>query len=206
VTDREPDLELLTRLLAADPASSLPAVDPGGVAELLEEAMSDTATRTRETRETGTHDRSPLTWLVAAAAVVLIATAGVIGLTQRGNDSAPAAQASVTGLGYVPPTSGRCITPDTGVLRAQSVAFRGTLVSLVDTQATFDVSHWYAGGPTDTAKVSAAAPRLSELVRAADLTVGHDYLVSASDGNVTGCGFSGPATPSLAKLYARAFG
>jgi hypothetical protein len=43
-------------------------------------------------------------------------------------------------------------------------------------------------------------------VRAVDLRVGRDYLVAASDGNLTGCGFSGPATPQLQKLYDRAFG
>ena len=94
MTDHTPDLELLARFRAADPASSLPAADPRRVAELLEAAMSDTATRTHESRESGTHDRSPLTWLVAAASVVLIAAAGVVGLAQRGDDSAPAASAA----------------------------------------------------------------------------------------------------------------
>ncbi len=205
MTDREPDQELLARLRVADPASSLPTADPDRVAELLEAAMSDTATRTHESRETGTHDRSPLTWLVAAAAVVLIAGAGIIGLAQRDHGSTPVAQGSVTQLGYAPP-AGRCVTPDAGVLQAQTVAFRGTLVSVVDGTATFDVSHWYAGGPTDLAKVTAAPPSMSELTRAADLEPGSDYLVAASDGRVTGCGFTGPVTGQLQQLYDRAFG
>jgi hypothetical protein len=214
VTDLEPDLELLARLREADPASSLRPADPDRVVELLEAAMSqtvhesgsDSATPARESRETGTHDRSPLTWLMAAAAVVLIAVAGVFGLAQRGHDSSStAAQGTVTRLGYAPP-AGRCLTPQTGVLRQQAVAFRGTLVSLASGTATFDVAHWYAGAPTDTARVTAAPPRLAELVHAADLSIGGDYLISADDGNVTACGFSGPATPALRQLYARAFG
>lgn len=205
MTDREPDQELLERLRVADPASSLPSADPDRVAELLEAAMSDTATRTPESRETGTHDRSPLTWLVAAAAVVLIAAAGIFGLAQRDHGSTPVVAGSVTQLGYAP-FAGRCIPPDVGVLHEQTVAFHGTLVSVVGETATFDVSHWYAGGPTELVKVTAAAPSLSELTRTADLRTGGDYLVAAADGRVTGCGFTGPVTGHLQQLYDRAFG
>ena len=200
-----PDPELLTRLRAADPASSLPPADPERVAELLEAAMSDTATRSTESRETGTHGRSPLTWLVAAAAAMLIAAAGVLGLASRDDGSAPDARGSVTELGYRPP-AGRCLLPNVDVLEQQSIAFAGTLVSVVEGTATFDVDHWYAGGPTDSVKVSATGPRLADLVRAADLHVGGEYLVSATGGMVTACGFTGPATGDLQQLYDRAFG
>jgi hypothetical protein len=205
VTDHVPDRQLLMRLRAADPASSLPPVDPDRVVHLLEEAMSDTATRPHESRETGTHGRSPLTWLVAAAAVVLIAAAGIFGLANRDHGSQPASQGSVTRLAYAP-HAGRCMVPSVAVLKQQTVAFRGTLVSMAAGSATFDVSHWYAGGPTDTAKVSATPTRLGDLVQAAKLTVGSDYLVSASGGDVTACGFSGPAAGSLQRLYDQAFG
>jgi hypothetical protein len=205
VTDHTPDQELLARLRAVDPASSLPPADPDRVAQLLEAAMSDTATRSHETRETGTRDRSALTWLVAAAAVLLIAGAGIFGLAQRDHDPAPVAQGSVTQLAYAP-SGARCIVPKVGVLHQQSVAFRGTLDSVVNGTATFDVNHWYAGGPTDLAKVTTSRSRLAELVRAADLKVGGDYLVAATGGNVTGCGFTGPVTGSLQNLYERAFG
>jgi hypothetical protein len=211
VTDREPDQELLARLRVADPASSLPSAEPGRVDRLLEEAMSDTLhdPRTRESRDTGTRGRSPLTWLVAAAAVVLIAGAGILGLAQRDHGSTPGAHESVTQLSFTPP-SGRCVVPNVGVLQEQSLAFRGTLASVDGGTATFDVDHWYAGGPTDTAEITAktASTRspLAELVQAAHLKVGGDYLVAAGDGNVLGCGFTGPATGQLQRLYDRAFG
>jgi hypothetical protein len=205
VTDREPDQELLERLRVADPASSLPSADPDRVAELLEAAMSDTATRSSESRETGTHDRSPLTWLVAAAAVVLIAAAGIFGLAQRDHGSTPTAHESVTQL-RASSVRGLCIIPNTDVLQKQSIAFGGTLVSLTSKTATFEVSHWYAGGPTDVVKVAITPRGIPEMVQAADLTVGHDYLVAASDGIVTGCGFTGPVTGHLQQLYDRAFG
>jgi hypothetical protein len=209
MTDHAPDQELLTRLRAADPASSLPSADPDRVARLLEAAMSDTrhdpGTRTHESRETGTRDRSPLTWLVAAAAVVLIAAAGIFGLAERDHGSTPAAQGSVTRLksGAVP---GLCIIPNTGVLKEQSVAFRGTLRSLHGGTATFGVSHWYVGGPTDTVEVTLVPRGMPEMVHGSDLKVGSVYLVAASDGYVTGCGYTGPASGHLQRLYDRAFG
>jgi hypothetical protein len=205
VTDHEPDLELLTRLRAADPASSLPAADPDRVAQLLEAAMSETATRPPESRETGTHDRSPLTWLVAAAAVVLIAAAGIFGLATRDDGSSPAAQESVTQL-RSSSVRGMCIIPNADVLRKQSIAFRGTLVSLSDGTATFSVARWYAGRPTDIVRVALTPRGIPEMVQAAELTVGHVYLVAANGGTVTGCGFTGLAGGSLQELYDRAFG
>jgi hypothetical protein len=207
VTDCEPDQELLARLRVADPASSLPSADPDRVARLLEAAMSDTDTTARrpESRETGTRDRSPLTWAVAAAAVLLIVAAGVLGLVQRDQGSTPTAQGSVTQLGYAGQL-GRCMTPDARVLGEQSIAFRGRLLSVVDGAATVEVGHWYAGGPTDLAEVTAARTPMTELARSADLTVGRDYLVAAGDGVVTGCGLTGPASVDRQRLYERAFG
>ena len=63
--------ELRARLRAADPASSLPRPDPDRVARLLEDTMSHP--QTPESGADGTRQRSPLTWLAAAAAVVIIA-------------------------------------------------------------------------------------------------------------------------------------
>ncbi|MDX6360761.1 MAG: hypothetical protein QOH37_3815 [Nocardioidaceae bacterium] len=196
------DDDLLSRLRTADPASSLPPADPGRVAQLLEAAMSDTATPTHETRENGTRDRSPLTWLVAAAAVLLIVAAGVFGLVNRDHDQAPTAQGTVTALGYAP-VHGRCMVPNIGVLQAQTIAFRGTLTTLTGGSATFRVDHWFKGGPTALAKVS--APVLGDLVDAAQLAVGQQYLISAQNGQVTACGFSGPADGRLAALYEQAY-
>ena len=93
-------LELQTRLRAADPASSLPPADPDRLAQLLEAAMSDTTTRAPSParRAPAAAARSP-GWC-AAAAVVLIAAAGIFGMAQRDHGSSPAAQESVTQLGF----------------------------------------------------------------------------------------------------------
>src|SRR6187200_2367599 len=72
------DEELRQRMSAADPASTLPPGDPAGVARLVEDVMSTELTT--ENRETGTRERSRLTWVVAAAAVLVIAGAGFFGV------------------------------------------------------------------------------------------------------------------------------
>ncbi len=84
MTDRtdefDRDDELRALLTGADPARALRPADPAGVARLLEDTMShDTQTRPdhKLTRLTGTHNRNPLTWLVAAAAVIVIAGVSV---------------------------------------------------------------------------------------------------------------------------------
>jgi hypothetical protein len=206
VSDHAPD-ELLTRLRAADPASSLPPAGPERVAELLEAAMSDTATRPHESRATGTHGRGPLTWLVAAAAVVLIAGAGIFGLAQRNHGSTPGAGPSVTQLRAAPLRGAMCVLPSPRVLRLQSVAFRGTLVTLTEREATFRVTHWYAGGPTDLVTVRFVPGGPPETLQARALTVDQDYLVAAGDGFVRGCGLTGPASShDLLEMYGRAFG
>jgi hypothetical protein len=199
------DDALLSRLRAADPAASLTPADHDRVAQLLEAAMSDTQLHPTESRETGTHDRSPLTWLVAAAAAVLIAAAGVFAVATHDAKHTPSAQPTVTQLSAAR-TSGRCVPLNVGVLEAQTVAFRGTVTTLTDGTVTFTVSHWFRGGPTDLARVIAPQPVLQPLVEAARFKVGGDYLVSAHDGQVSACGFSGPATGSLASLYSQAYG
>lgn len=169
--------------------------------------MTDTRTEREitESRETHTHGRSPLTWIVAAAAVVLIAGAGVFALANRGHDATPQAADSVTELG-VAPVAGRCIAPNAGVLQVQTVAFEGKITELTDGVITFKVAHWFKGGPTGLAKVVAPQTALRPLVESADFKVGGDYLVAAYDGRVTACGFSGPRNASLADLYSQAYG
>src|SRR5262245_50212647 len=77
------DPELHRRLRAADPAAALPP-DPDRAARLVEDVMSTELTE--ESRETGLRHRGRLTWLVAAAAVVVIAVAGVAGLRAVNTD------------------------------------------------------------------------------------------------------------------------
>jgi hypothetical protein len=224
------DDELQQRLRAIDPASDLTPADPARVARLLEDTMhtdlTDTSTDgtdgtdgTAEQRSHRTRHRGPLTWMVAAAAV-LIAAVGVFSLL--GNDperdhapsAAPSATdtvdpgttaPSVTELGAPPPANGRCMVPTAEALATAQVAFSGTVQSVAADVVTLVPDRFYAGEATEAVEVRAAPDQLTALVGAVAFEEGRRYLVSATDGQVTVCGFSGPFSPDLEALYVEAF-
>lgn len=209
------DDELRARLRAADPAASLGPADPDGVARLLEDTMShDTDTLTPEPR-TGTRGRNPLTWLVAAAAAVVIGGVGIFALTNgpgaTEEDAPPLAdgddQVVITQL-RAPAAAGfgRCMVPTAEVLANQETAFAGTVDEITDGTVTLTPTTYYAGEQADKVEVAASTPEMTALIGAVDFKVGETYLVSANGGQVTVCGFSGAATPQLQRLYDDAFG
>ena len=201
--------ELRDRLQAADPASSLPPADPTRVARLLEDVMSTELTT--ENRETGTRHRGPLTWMVAAAAVVVIAAGGILGVRAlTGDEPGPAAPqaepASITLA--VPDNAGasKCMVPNAEALAAADVAFDGTVTAINGDDVVLTPMTWYAGGPADTVVVEAPSEEMQEVASGVSFQVGGRYLVSAVDDRVTLCGFSAPYDAQLAALYAQAFG
>lgn len=206
MSDDDLDRELVERLQAADPAAHLPPADPARVNRLLEGTMSHDVT-THESRETGIRNRSPLTWLVAAAAVLLITGVGAFVLRSNDADSAPIAgpgRGTVTQLTAAPP-AGRCMVPNARLLGAQTIALRGTVESVTDSVVVLNVTHWYQGGPTALVKVTAPSEAIQQLLGAVPFKVGADYLVAAYQGQVTQCGLSGPYARQLSSLYDRAF-
>jgi len=175
-------------------------------------SVPDDDTLTDESRRTGTRDRSPLTWAVAVAVVLLIAGAAVFGLLNRGSDepgaaagdSSDAEPSSTTEL-VAEPSTDRCMTPNVEVLRLQTVAFDGVVRSVTGGEAMLVPSHFYAGDATEQVVVQAPDRDLQALLAAVDFREGERYLVAASEGRVTLCGFSGPYSTELAELYAKAF-
>ena len=198
------------RLRAADPAASLSPADPERVARLLEDVMSTELTT--ENRATGTRDRGPLTWLVAAAAVLIIAGVGLFGVLNHGEDPAapPTAADAKTVTELTAPSAAayaaRCMVPNADTIAQQTVAFEGTVTAIADNLVTLTVTHWYAGGPTDLVRVQAAPADLAQLIGAVEFERGGRYLVSATDGRITVCGMSAPWSADLAALYEQAFG
>jgi hypothetical protein len=175
--------------------------------------VPDDDTLTDESRRTGTRDRSPLTWLVTIVVVLLIAGATVFALLNRGSDGPEAGSGGTSGAEststtelVAEPSTERCMTPNVEVLRLQTVAFDGVVRSVTGGEATLEPSHFYVG--EETAKVVVQAPDgdLQALLAAVDFHEGERYLVAASDGRVTLCGFSGAYTEELARLYEDAFG
>ena len=212
------DDELQQRLQARDPAASLRPADPAWVARLLEDTMSSDLDNTTEgpteTRESGTRNRSPLTWLVAAAAV-LIAGIGVFGLLGNDSDSTPEPSAgdtpsvstvpTVTELGAPAPSNARCMVPNAEFLAQAQVAFAGTVQQVADDVVVLVPDRFYTGEPTDLVEVRSDPAMLQALIGAVDFQVDQRYLVSANDGRVTVCGFSGPYSAGLARLSTEAF-
>ncbi|WP_435746297.1 hypothetical protein [Nocardioides sp. SYSU DS0663] len=199
--EQHDDRQLRARLQAADPASSLAPADPTRVARLLEAAMS----------ETPQQRRNPLTWLAAAAAVVVIggvalaAALGGDGETPPTEGEVPAAQPAVLTLEAPGAGAGRCMIPNARALAMQEVAFLGVVEEVGDDVVELTVEETYAGTEASTVEVAAPSGDLSPTVGEVDFREGERYLVSATDGRVTACGFSGPATEDLQALYDEAF-
>jgi hypothetical protein len=209
--------ELRARLRAADPASSLPRPDPDRVARLLEDTMSHPDTP--DAAADSARQRSPLTWLAAAAAVVIIAGVGVFAVMNRAQDtgtpaagpepSASTGEPSTTELRApgAGATSGRCLPPSAEVLEQADVAFDGTVEEIEGDLVTLRATRWYAGSPTDLVTVRGPSEDLQALLAAVDFQDGGRYLVAAStDGRVMVCGFSAEHSPRLERLYGQAFG
>jgi hypothetical protein len=208
VTDEQRD-PLERRLRAADPASTLAPAGPDRVQRLLEDVMSTELTT--ENRATGARHRGPLTWAVAAAAVVLIAGVALFGVLRHDDTPATPPTASdartVTELSAPPAAaySARCMVPTSAVLARQTVAVDATVTTIAGGVVTLTPSHWYAGDPTDLVRVQAPPQDLQALLGAVRFQEGGRYLVAASGGQVAVCGFSGPWSSRLASLYADAF-
>lgn len=208
MTDEQRD-PLERRLRAADPASTLPPAGPDRVQRLLEDVMSTELTT--ENRATGARHRGPLTWMVAAAAVVLIAGVALFAVLRHDDSPATPPTASgaqtVTELSAPPPAaySARCMVPTSATLAHQTVAVDATVTTIAGGVVTLTPSHWYAGAPTDLVRVRAPQQDLQALLGAVRFHEGGRYLVAATDGQVAVCGFSGPWSSRLASLYANAF-
>jgi hypothetical protein len=220
VTGHEYDDELLQLLQSRDPAASLPPADPALVARLLEDAMNPdvdtprtpgrTPARAASPQDADPRRRTPLTWLVAAAAVLVIAGVGAFALfwgedqptVPTAKDPAP----SVLHLGTHGGAAGKCAVPTAALLANQQTAFDGTVTSIEDRTVTLEVGHWYRGGDADLVTVQAPPEELQQLLLAADFQQGGRYLVAANDGYVTVCGLTAPYSDDLAALYAEAFG
>ena len=205
------DDEMLDLLRSRDPATSLPPADPAQVDRLLEDAMShDVDTRDTNGPEADPRRRTPLTWLVAAAAVLVIAGVGAFAVF--GGDDEPTAAppdetaATVLELSAQPPSSAKCAMVSVELLGMQETAFDGTVTSMTDGVVTLEVGQWYRGGDTDLVTVQAPPAGMQALIQAVDFQAGQRYLVAANDGFVTACAMSAPDSDELAALYAEAYG
>jgi hypothetical protein len=193
------DDELFRRMHQADPARR-DAPAESWLDDLVEETMSTPSERTRRR------------WVpvAAAAAVVAMAAGGVGFAMDRGGVDAPAVQSqpkTVTQLRMPREKgiSGMCIRISAEALRNVDQALEGTATEVTDDRVVLTVDKWYKGGDTDLVALTPANPDMVALTGAIQFEQGQKYLVTAADGTVNSCGFSGPYSSELAALYVEAF-
>lgn len=127
--------------------------------------------------------------------------------TASSESSAPSAEPGGTlALTADGSAAGKCAVPNARTLEAFDTAFAGTVTSLDDDTVTLSVDEWYAGDQAETVTVAAPSQDLQDLLMAVDFQEGKSYLVSASDGRVTLCGYTAEDNAQLQTIYDEAFG
>ena len=165
---------------------------------------TDLDTDTTDRPATSTPPRRPV-WLAAAAAAVVAVAAGVVLATGGDDGDAPVASGPPLELSLgASDTIASCMPVSADILADMPVAFAGTATEVEGARVTLTVDEWYAGGDAGTVVLEAQSG-MEALIDGFTFEVGTDYLVSATEGTVNFCGFSGPATEELRAIYDQAF-
>lgn len=210
---RELDHELRRRLARLDPVPADQPVDrvTGPRARQLLELTMQT---TDSTVQPLTSRRMPLTrrtaLLALAAAATGVLAVGTAVLVRGGSGSAPGPAPSAAKTLALSVPGGvsmvSCLPFDEKFLREMPLAFAGTVTSATRGRVTLAVDRWYKGG--DAGAVTVSTPDSGSPVSIGTVTFeqGSRYLLTATDGTVNGCGYSGLATPELKRSFDDAFG
>ena len=196
--------ELRDRLAAVDPANDVAAEPPttASARSRLERIMQTDPNSTISTSTPEPNRRR--VWVAAAAAAVVAVIAGVA-LAASGDDASPVASGPPLELSLgASDTMSSCLPVDADLLAEMPVAFAGTATEVEGEEVTLAVDEWFAGGDAGTV-VLRGQSGMEALIDGFAFEVGAEYLVSASEGAVNFCGFSGPATEELRALYDAAF-
>lgn len=159
--------------------------------------MTSTSTRPRPMR---------IRTYVIAALVSVAAALGILAVSNDWFSSSPSmAEAPALELSLGAGDSlASCIQFDVAALAQMPVAFAGTATAVDGDAITVAVDHWFRGG--DAAAVQLSAPQgMEALIGGIAFAEGDQYLITATDGNVNYCGFTGPATPELRSAFDEAF-
>lgn len=97
-----------------------------------------------------------------------------------------------------------CLPLEAELMSTMSPAFAATAVAVEGELVTLDVDRWYAGDGPDTV-VLRAQHGAEALIQGFDFELGGQYLITAAEGTVNFCGYSGPATPELQAVFDQAF-
>ncbi|WP_433794661.1 hypothetical protein [Actinoplanes sp. CA-252034] len=190
------DDDLRARLRRADPAASLEPASPAQVAHLVEEAMS------RNTRK----------WALPVAAALVLIAGGAAWAVTTGPDAPtpPSTPAPVPGRVVAltaTAVQAKCREPEPQLLaESADFAFEGTVDKIENGQARLTVSHVFRGEAASVVTVAQAGETSEQMLGSGRFETGRNYLVSAADGSVMICGYSGEADSiGLRELYEKAF-
>jgi hypothetical protein len=206
------DDELRARLARLDPAPAGSPVDPvtsPRAREMVERAMNAPELQTLDVPTDDLAARRRRRWLLPAAAAVLVAVVVgvVVSLSGGGGGDTPGEDPTTLALSLpAPDAAGSCVVFDVAFLAEMPVAFAGSVTAVGADQVTLDVDHWYRGGDADQVTVAVPSQQSSAALDGVDFRQGERYLITATDGTVNGCGFSGPADPQLEQAFEQAFG
>ncbi|MEQ1874048.1 MAG: hypothetical protein ABL953_09990 [Ilumatobacteraceae bacterium] len=142
---------------------------------------------------------------VAAAAVVALGSAAIIN-SSRGDGGSEVAAGTPLELSLGESNSmSSCIVFDVALLADMAPAFAATATAVEGESVTLNVDRWYAGGDAATVVLHGAVGSPA-LIDGFEFQVGEKYLITAAEGNVNFCGYSGLATPELTAAFEAAFG
>ena len=190
------DRSLREQVRGADPARDLVPLSLTWLDHRMEQIMASTTTPTVPART------ARRTWIPVAgvAAALAIGAAIAVPLTLGGTPTVePLALPEGGAL-----TSGSCLPVSAETLQAQEQAFAARVLSVENDLVTLEVTERFTGEISDRVTV----PQVDELTSDFSLVpfaVGDSYLVTATDGVVTGCGLSGADTAELRAVYDEAF-
>jgi hypothetical protein len=205
------DDELRARLSQIDPLPSSVPVDPFtslAAQDLLERIMA-TEINSKSQKITDKLWRKPGVLTGVAAAVITLAIVA-ISVTSGGPATPTKAKTTVAlkvAGGGTSTSSASCIQFSIAFLREMSTAFSGTVTKTDQGTVTLTVDHWYKGGTSEVVTITKLLGDATAAVSidGVDFVQGKRYLVTATNGTVNSCGFTGEATPALEKAFAEAF-
>jgi hypothetical protein len=192
--------ELRQRLRAANPVPVDRPVEPANSPRTrgLLEAIMQTDDRTAARRR----------WPAAVPAVAALATvaAGGLVLSSALRDDPPPESSYALQLDLPSGTSmGSCLRLSASELGRMSPAFAGTATQVSSGSVVLNVDEWYAGGDAEQVVLDVPDDQSRALLGEVTFVENEKYLITAANGTVNLCGFSGPATPQLQALYDDAF-
>lgn len=145
-------------------------------------------------------------WLVVGVGIGILALVGGLLAWQPWSDSEPdpAPLAAVELSLGEPDALASCLAFDPAILAAMPMAFEGTAIEVAGDEVTLEVTQWFTGGDAEAVRLIGGHTNPA-LIAGFDFVPGEQYLISADSGNVSYCGYSGPASEDLRAGYAAAF-